>query len=43
MAARKRRPPAEFSEEAPDALVEGVKTPNDLAALFRHMKKALGL
>jgi len=41
MAARKRRPQAEFSEEALDALVGDVKTPEDLDALFRWMKKAL--
>ena len=41
MAARKRRPQAEFSEEALDALVGEVKTPEDLDTLFRWMKKAL--
>ena len=41
MAARKRRPSDEFSEEALDALIGDTKTPEDLDALFRRMKKAL--
>jgi transposase-like protein len=41
MAPRKRRPHAEFSEEALDTLIGDVKTPEDLDALFRWMKKAL--
>ena len=41
MAARKRRPQAEFSEATLDALIGDVKTPEDLDALFRQMKKAL--
>jgi putative transposase len=41
MGARKRRQHSEFSDEALDALIDGVKTPEDLDALFRRMKKAL--
>ncbi len=41
MAARKQRQHSEFSDEALDALIDGVKTPADLDALFRRMKKAL--
>lgn len=40
-AARKRRQPAEFAPEALDALIGDTKTPEDLEALFRRMKKAL--
>jgi transposase-like protein len=41
MAARKRRQQSEFSEEALDALIGDAKSPEDLDALFRRMKKAL--
>lgn len=41
MAPRKRGPQAEFSDEALDALIGQTKTPEDLEALFRWMKKAL--
>ena len=41
MAARKRPQQSEFSEEALDALIGDAKTPEDLDALFRRMKKAL--
>src|SRR5262245_20465896 len=41
MAPRKRRSQSEFSEEALDALIGETKTPEDLEALFRRMKKAL--
>ena len=41
MAARKRGQQSEFSEEALDALIGDAKTPEDLDALFRRMKKAL--
>jgi len=41
MASRKRRPQAEFSDEALDALIGDTKTPEELEALFRRMKKAL--
>src|SRR5689334_9329100 len=41
MAARKRRQQSEFSDEALDALIGDTKTPEDLEALFRRMKKAL--
>ena len=41
MAPRKRRQHAEFSEAALDALIGDAKTPADLDALFRRMKKAL--
>jgi transposase-like protein len=41
MASRKRRQPAEFSDAALDALIGETKTPEDLEALFRRMKKAL--
>ena len=41
MAARKRRAESEFSEEALDALIGDAKTPEDLDAVFRRMKKAL--
>src|ERR1041385_3459324 len=41
MASRKRRPQGEFSDEALDALIGDTKTPEDLDALFRRMKKAL--
>ena len=41
MAARKRPQQPEFSEEALDALIGDAKTPEDLDALFRRMKKAL--
>jgi len=41
MASRKRRPQAEFSDEALDALIGDTKTPEELEALFRCMKKAL--
>jgi len=41
MARRKRRSQSEFSDEALDALIGDAKTPEDLDALFRRMKKAL--
>jgi transposase-like protein len=41
MAPRKRRQQTEFSPEALDALIGETKTPEDLEALFRRMKKAL--
>ena len=41
MARRKKPQPSEFSEEALDALIGNTKTPEDLDALFRRMKKAL--
>jgi transposase-like protein len=41
MASRKRRQDSEFSGEALDALIGDTKTPEDLEALFRRMKKAL--
>jgi len=41
MASRKRRQQSEFSDEALDALIGDTKTPEDLEALFRRMKKAL--
>ena len=41
MAACKQRQHSEFSDEALDALIDSVKTPADLDALFRRMKKAL--
>lgn len=41
MAARKKRQQAEFAPEALDALIGDTKTPEDLEALFRRMKKAL--
>lgn len=41
MARRKRRPQPEFPEEVLDALIGDAKTPDDLDALFRRMKKAL--
>lgn len=42
MAARKkRRQESEFSADALDALIGDTKTPEDLEALFRRMKKAL--
>ena len=40
MAPRKRQQGAEFSDEALDALIGDTKTPEDLEALFRRMKKA---
>jgi len=42
MASRKRRPQAEFSDEALDALIGDTKTPEELEALFRCMKKGVG-
>ena len=41
MAQRKRRPQAEFSPDALDALIGNTKRPEDLEALFRRMKQAL--
>jgi len=41
MARRKRLPDPEFDPQALDALIGDTKTPEDLAALFRRMKKAL--
>ena len=41
MAARKRPQQSEFSDEALDALIGDTKTPEQLDALFRRMKKAL--
>jgi putative transposase len=41
MARRKRPQETEFSTEALDALIGDTKTPEDLEALFRRMKKAL--
>ena len=41
MAPRKRRQHTEFADEALDALIGDTKTPEDLEALFRRMKKAL--
>src|SRR5215470_11342971 len=41
MARRKRLPDPEFDPKALDALIGDTKTPDDLAALFRRMKKAL--
>jgi len=41
MARRKRQQDSEFSAEALDALIGDTKTPEDLEALFRRMKKAL--
>ena len=41
MAARKRPQQAEFSDAALDALIGDTKTPAQLDALFRRMKKAL--
>jgi putative transposase len=41
MARRKRQQEPEFAEEALDALIGDTKTPEDLEALFRRMKKAL--
>jgi transposase-like protein len=41
MARRKRRQAPEFAEDALDALIGDTKTPEDLEALFRRMKKAL--
>src|SRR5262245_48737006 len=41
MAPRKRRSQSEFSEEALDALIGDTKTPEELEALFRRMKKAM--
>jgi transposase-like protein len=41
MGRRKKQQPSEFSEEALDALIGDTKTPEDLDALFRRMKKAL--
>ena len=41
MARRKRLPDPEFDPKALDALIGDTRTPEDLAALFRRMKKAL--
>lgn len=41
MVARKRRQQAEFSGAARDALIGDAKTPEDLDALFRRVRKAL--
>ena len=41
MAPRKRRQDSEFPPDALDALIGETKTPEDLEALFRRMKKAL--
>ena len=41
MARRKRQAQTEFRDEALDALIGDTKTPEDLEALFRRMKKAL--
>ena len=41
IAARKRPQQSEFPDEALDALIGDAKTPEDLDALFRRMKKAL--
>jgi putative transposase len=41
MARRKRQPEPEFDPKALDALIGDTKTPEDLEALFRQMKKAL--
>src|SRR5262245_17017203 len=41
MARRKRLPDAEFDPQALDTLIGDTRTPEDLAALFRRMKKAL--
>src|SRR5690349_22081038 len=41
MARRKSRQESEFAPEALDALIGETKTPADLEALFRRMKKAL--
>lgn len=39
--ARQKKEPPEFPPAALDALIAGVKTPADLEAVFRQMKKAL--
>lgn len=41
MARRTQKPEPEFSDEALDALIGDTKTPEDLTALFRRMKKAM--
>ena len=41
MASHKKRQSPEFPPDALDALIGGAKTPEDLEALFRRMKKAL--
>ena len=41
MVRRKRQPDPEFDPKTLDALIGDTKTPEDLATLFRRMKKAL--